>query len=132
MQVYMNHISTDQKLQLVHTIRMQNQYNRMKCREREQILYGISPANDRRELYSAETAMSLPVTGEKPISGKKSRILTGFRLRFLIALILLSGFIYLDKKESSLLGKNTFDLYTFLTENIDLPIDLPFLNSFDL
>ena len=132
MQVYMNHISTDQKLQLVHTIRMQNQYNRMKCREREQILYGISPANDQRELYSTETTMSLPVTGEKQVSGKKSRILTGFRFRFLIALIFLSGFIYFDKNEISLFHINTFDLYTFLTENIDLPIDLPFLNSFDL
>ena len=132
MQVFMNHISTDQKLQLVHTIRMQNQYNRMKCREREQLLYGISPSNDRRELYSAETAMSLPVTGEKPISSKKSRILTGFRLRFLIALILLSCFIYLDKNEISLFNINTFDIYAFMTESIDLPIDLPFLNTFDL
>ena len=64
MQVYMNHISTDQKLQLVHTIRMQNQYNRMKCREREQILYGISPAYDLREVYRSETAMSRPVRVE--------------------------------------------------------------------
>lgn len=132
MQVFMNHISTDQKLQLVHTIRMQNQYNRMKCREREQMLYGISPVDDKRELYSTETAMSFPVTGEKPIPGKKSRILTSFRFRFLIALILLSGFIYMDKNEISLLGKNTFDIFSFLTENIDLPVDIPFLNSFDL
>ena len=128
----MNHISTDQKLQLVHTIRMQNQYNRMKCREREQMLYGISPVDDKRELYSAETAMSFPVTAEKPIPGKKSRILTSFRFRFLIALILLSVFIYMDKNEISLLGKNTFDIFSFLTENIDLPVDIPFLNSFDL
>ena len=133
MKVFMSHISTDQKLQLVHTIRMQNQYNRMKCRERERMLYGISQtANDRRELYSAETAMSLPVTGEKPISGKKSRVLTSFRLRFLIALILLSGFIYLDKNEISLFDNNTFDIFTFLTKSIDLPDDIPFLNSFDL
>ena len=97
------------------------------------MLYGISQtANDRRELYSAETAMSLPVTGEKPISGKKSRVLTGFRLRFLIALILLSGFIYLDKNEISLFDNNTFDIFTFLTKSIDLPDDIPFLNSFDL
>ena len=133
MKVFMSHISTDQKLQLVHTIRMQNQYNRMKCRERERMLYGISQtANDRRELYSAETAMSLPVTGEKPISGKKSRVLTGFRLRFLIALILLSGFIYLDKNEISLFDNNTFDIFTFVTKSIDLPDDIPFLNSVDL
>lgn len=122
----MNHISTDQKLQLVHTIRMQNQYNRAKCREREQMLYGSSSAQERRELYGAETAMSLPVTGEKPVFGKRSRLLTDFRLRFLIAIILFSGFIYLDKSGLSLFGKNAYDLYLFLTESIALPVTFPF------
>ncbi|MGN1180310.1 MAG: hypothetical protein ACI4SD_03765 [Suilimivivens sp.] len=127
----MSHVNTDQKLQLVHTIRMQNQYNRMKCREREQLLYG-NVGNDRRELYGAETTMSMPVTGENAIPARKSGLFTGFRIRFLIAVILLSAFIYLDKNEISILGKTTFELFTSLTESIELPVDLPFLNSFDL
>lgn len=127
----MSHVNTDQKLQLVHTIRMQNQYNRMKCREREQLLYG-NAGNDKRELYGAETTMSMPVTGENAISTRKNGLFTGFRIRFLIAVILLSAFIYLDKNEISILGKTTFELFTTLTESIELPVDLPFLNSFDL
>ncbi len=128
----MSHINTDQKLRLVQSIRMQNQYNRMKCREREQFLYGVSSGNDKRELYASEMAMGLPANGEMSIPVKKSAVLTGFRLRFLIALILLSAFIYLDKNEISIFGKNTFDLFVSLTESIDIPSDLPFLNSFDL
>ncbi|MGN0377486.1 MAG: hypothetical protein ACI4ED_07605 [Suilimivivens sp.] len=127
----MSHVNTDQKLQLIHTIRMQNQYNRMKCREREQLLYG-TVQNDRRELYGAEASMSLPVTGETAIPVKRSGVFTGFRLRFLIAVMLLSAFIYLDKNEINIFGETTIDLFTSLTESIDLPVDLPFLNSFDL
>lgn len=128
----MSHINTDQKLQLVHTIRMQNQYNRMKCREREQLLYGRSYGNDRPELYGTESAMSLPVAGEAEIPDKKGGVFSGFRLRFLLAAALFAAFIYLDKNEISVFGKNSFDLFVSLTESIDLPADLPFLNSFDL
>ena len=34
----MKKTDTERKLALVQTIRMENQYNRMKCRERESIL----------------------------------------------------------------------------------------------
>lgn len=128
----MSRIDTDKKLELVRRIRMQNQYNRMKCRERESFLYGTLPVNDRRELYSTETAMSFPITGEEQEHVKKGGFLTGFRIRFLAALILFSIFIYLDKNDISILGKNTFDLFVSITESLDLPIDLPVLNSFDL
>lgn len=128
----MSHVNTDQKLRLVQSIRMQNQYNRMKCREREQLLYGTAAGNDKREIYGAETAMSLPVIVENGVPVKKSGIFTGFRLRFLIAIILFSAFIYLDKNEISILGKTTQDICDFLTESIALPVNLPFLNSFDL
>ena len=128
----MHHVNTDQKLRLVQSIRMQNQYNRMKCREREQLLYGTAAFHDKREIYGAETAMSFPVTGENTVSSKKGGIFTGFRLRFLIAILLFSAFIYLDKNEISILGKTTQNLCDFLSESIRLPLDLPFLNSFDL
>lgn len=128
----MSRINTDQKLQLVHTIRTQNQYNRMKCREREQLLYGRSYGKEKAELYSTESAMSLPVSGEAAIPDKKGSIFSGFRLRFFLAVALFAAFIYLDKNEISILGKNTFDLFVSLTESIDLPVELPFLNSFDL
>lgn len=127
----MSRIHTDQKLQLVRAIRMENQYNRMKCREREQLLYGRSPEADKRELYGAETAISLQAAGENVLPVKKSGVFSGFRLRFLLAVVLFSVFIYLDKNELSVLGKNTFDLFVSLTESIDLSVDLPFLNSID-
>ncbi|MBD5455877.1 MAG: hypothetical protein HDR23_05290 [Lachnospiraceae bacterium] len=127
----MSHINTDQKLELVRTIRMQNQYNRMKCRERESFLYGKPLPHDRKELYSAEAAMSFPAQPEIMEPEKSGGLLTGFRIRFLIALVLFSVFIYFDKNDISILGKNTFELFVSLTESIDLPIDLPILNSID-
>ena len=36
----MEKVSADQKLKLIQSIRTENQYNRMKCREREKLLYG--------------------------------------------------------------------------------------------
>lgn len=127
----MSHINTDQKLELVRTIRMQNQYNRMKCRERENFLYGKPLPHDQKELYSAESAMSYAAQPGTMEPEKSGSLLTGFRIRFLIALILFSVFIYFDKNDISIFGKNTFELFVFLTESIDLPIDLPILNSID-
>lgn len=122
----MSRVNIDKKLELVRTIRMQNQYNRMKCRERESLLYGIAPPEHKGELYSAEAAAGI-IQGElqPPVKGG---FLTGFRIRFVIALILFSVFIYLDRNNISLLGKNTFDLFISLTESIELPI----LNFIDL
>lgn len=122
----MSRVNVDKKLELIRTIRMQNQYNRIKCRERENFLYGTPPIEDKRELYSTEAAAGIiPGEMQTPIKGG---VLTGFRIRFVIALILFSAFIYFDKNDISIFGKNTFDLFISLTESIDLPI----LNFIDL
>lgn len=128
----MRHVNTDQKLQLIQTIRSQNQYNRMKCREREQFLYGSGNGNEKRELYGAEAAVNYPLTGENVIPGKKNSVFTGFRLRFLAAVILFSVFIYLDRNDIDILGKTSQEFFDILTENISLPFNLPSSNPFDL
>lgn len=123
----MSRVNSDKKLELIRTIRMQNQYNRIKCRERESFLYGIPPSGNKRELYSTEAAVgTIPGEIAEPVKG--GGFLSGFRIRFFIALILFSTFIYLDKNHISIFGKTTFDLFVSLTESVELPI----LNFIDL
>lgn len=128
----MNRIDTDKKLALVHSIRMQNQYNRMKCREREQLIYGIGSEADKRELFSTETAACMPGYEESIAARPKERILSGFRIRFLIAAVLIGVFIYLDINKIDIYGMTTDDLFQLITKTTEIKDRPDILNSFDL
>lgn len=128
----MNRIDTDKKLALVHSIRMQNQYNRMKCREREQLIYGIGSEPDKRELFGTETAAYMPGYEENTASPAKERILSGFRLRFILAIALIGIFIYLDINKIDIYGMTTDDLFQLFTKTTEIKENLDILNSFDL
>lgn len=128
----MSKIDTDKKLALVHSIRMQNQYNRMKCREREQLMYGFDSEQDKRELFSTETAAYMPGFEESTVSHPKEKLLSGFRLRFILAIALIGAFIYLDINKIDIYGITTDDLFQLFTENTEIKENLDILNSFDL
>lgn len=127
-------ISTDQKLELIRTVRMQQQYNRNQCREREKILYGISGA--RGELFASENSITFSSPYMKmdteALPSKKSYSLSGFRLRFLLAMLLFGCFIFADAKELGILGKNTEEILVLLQNSLDLLSKIPAWNSIDL
>lgn len=113
-------INTDQKLELIRTIRAQNQYNRNLCRERERFLYGHEPVMERRnELYGAEAyAGTLQSKNERTYPEKEGRMFTGFRIRFFIAAILFVIVIFMDRNGTELAGKSMRELSEYLTESI--------------
>lgn len=86
---YMRKISTDKKLELIKAIRMQNQYDRQLFRMREGILYSDLPEGKRGELYGLEEQ-------QPPGEEGKSNALANFRIRFVIAVLLLLSFILCD------------------------------------
>jgi ATPase components of ABC transporters with duplicated ATPase domains len=123
----MKKTDTERKLALVQTIRMENQYNRMKCRERESILYGNGFHQDKGELYGAEMTAAMPGYMEENPPIRKGSLFGGWRLRFLLAAALVAAFIYMDLNHLDLYGRTTDDLLSLLKETTEL--NLP--NSFD-
>lgn len=124
-------VTSNQKLELVRMIRMQNQSNRNECREREQFLYGYpTSAGGRGEIYGTEAMSALDASlGKETYVPKEAFAFSGFRIRFLFAVILMVLFIYMDKSEGRLFGKTMEELTLYLTESIHLEETL---NSFDL
>lgn len=128
----MSKISTEQKLELIRTIRLQNQYDRNQCRERERILYQPKSDYGRGELYSAESTVCLPGEELSPgIAGSKKRMFIGFRIRLLIAVIIFAGFVYAEKNQLEPGGFTPEEIVHRITENIDFSEILPG-NVFDL
>lgn len=127
----MNKVNTDQKLELIRSIRMQNQHDRNLCRERERLLYGNGTI-EKGELYSTENAITLPGADAVIFPPKKETgFLTGFRIRLFIALVLFGVFIFLDRSQIDLNGVSTGDFYKLITQNFEVPSDW-FGNIFDL
>lgn len=110
----MSKINTDKKLELVKAIRMQNQYNRQVFRSREGLLYSDIPERRGSELYSLEAVEKQPAPEEK------GRTMSGFRIRFMIALVLLLSFILCDVNNLSYGGENTDTIYGRITDSPDV------------
>lgn len=130
-------VTVNKKLELVRMIRMQNQSNRNECRERERFLYGYSSqAEHQKELYGAELAATADGYTEKEqdrgLKGETS-LFSGFRIRFVIALVIMGLFIYMDKTEMDFLGKSMEEIAFYLTSNVSPAESFgDMLNSFDL
>lgn len=130
-------VTVNRKLELVRMIRMQSQSNRNECRERERFLYGYSSGTEQqKELYGAEIdsvkdAYMVKET-EKSFKGEGT-LFSGFRLRFVLALVIMALFIYLDKTGNEFFGKTMDEISVYLTDNISLEESFrDTLNSFDL
>lgn len=121
----MGKVKTDKKLELIRTIRLQNQYNRQLFRSRENLLYSDEP--DRRgEIYGLEAAAypagNLPQTRTEPSkNGTAGNMLKGFRIRFAIAMLLFIAFVYCDVKNISVWDQTSRTLHQLITESQQLP-----------
>ncbi len=114
----MNKISTNKRLELVKAIRMQNQYDRQLLRSRENFLYSdsaaIRPAIKHGELYSLEEeTKGIPEDKAAPVAGS-------FRIRLVIAMVLLLSFIICDMKQISYEGESTATVFERIAEDTDL------------
>ena len=102
----MSDISSEQRLRLIHTIREEHRNNQLSMQNREIILNGdkiIMPLSDN----TMEKNMNEP-----------AGINTGsFKLRFMIAIILFIGFIFMDSQKISLNGINALKIQNSITEN---------------
>lgn len=124
----MGRIDTDRKLELVRTIRLQNQYNRQLCRSRQQLLYSNDPYQEKGEIYGLES-VAIPVSGG--INRKRnaktnlekeqgSSLLKGFRIRLVIAMLLFLAFVFCDVKGIRV-GKETMNMIFERMTETNLP-----------
>lgn len=111
----MGKVNANKKLELIKAIRMQNQYNRQLFRSREGFLYSDDPEIKRGELYGLE----MP---EKPAGQEqdKGRVFGSFRIRFVLAVILLFCFILCDINHLSYQGENTDTFFGRITKSFEV------------
>lgn len=123
----MSKVSTDKKLELIRTIRMQNQYNRQLFKSRENLIYSDDPSLRHGEIYGLESmaypakedSMRLKTVNEKPDT--RSGIFRSFRIRFLIAMGLFLAFVYCDIRGIRIGSITTDYLYQIINENEMIP-----------
>ena len=101
----MKDISTEQKLELVHQIRAQYNRNQFDMNNRERILYGrgMNYHNNYLENESDNTS---------------SR--STFTLRLFMAALLFLFIIALDKSGNSFAGMEITEIFTVLSENVEI------------
>lgn len=103
-------VSTEQKLQLVNLLREDNKKNRMQLHRREQIIYGTS-IGDAYEKDEDEYVTT------KEVSSYKGKGISGFRIRFMISVILFLSFFYMDRSQEKIAGIGTEDIGIYLEDN---------------
>lgn len=109
----MSKVNTDKKLELIRAIRMQNNYDRQVFRMREGLLYSDTPQYRHGELYSLEAP-------EKPAAEGKSKSLVNFRIRFVIAVVLLLSFILCDVNHISFGKENSDTFFERMKSSMDI------------
>lgn len=116
-------LDTDTKLALVQSIRMQSQFNRNQCRERERFLYGnyVAGNEGRSELFASEDSLCMPgrigMGNKAEEAGAEGGFFSGFRLRFLLAVILFGIFIYADSRQISIFEKSTEEICNMIEDS---------------
>lgn len=104
-------VTAEQKLQLIHFLREDHKNNRIQLHRREQILYGTGGMEN---IYddSAETFYKT-----KENDTYKGKGISGFRVRFLISLILFLSFFYLDRSNIDSEYVNLKQFETYMDDN---------------
>lgn len=93
----------DRRLKLTRFLREENAENRVKMKNREEILYGSGKPLDPQELPLVYEGY-LSETGYLPDAPSPAR--SGFRLRAALALLLLGLVVYMDQKGTNIAGQN--------------------------
>ncbi|MCI8529130.1 MAG: hypothetical protein HFH82_08285 [Lachnospiraceae bacterium] len=112
-----DHVSMDQKLQLIRQIRYRYQENQYDMSNRERILYGkttMPPETNYHYSYGDMYEEPLEPTGT-PISY--------FRLRFLVAVFLLAAVIFMDKSGIKVAGITTEEIFRAISADYDDKIE---------
>jgi len=103
-------ISAEQKLQLVHFLREDHKKNRIQLNRREQILYG---KNVPETLY--EDREDVVHTNE--FDSCKGKGISGFRVRFMISVILFLSFFYFDKNGQKIGDVDIVQIENYIEDN---------------
>lgn len=125
----MSKVGTDKKLELIRAIRMQNHYDRQLFRSRENFLYSDNPSQRHGEIYSLEAygmdAGAYPAADgslQKTANDKTDgSLLKGFRVRFVIAMVLFLAFVYCDMRNIKIGGQSTETLYQMILDTQIIP-----------
>ncbi len=104
-------VSAEQKLQLVHYLREDNKKNRLQLHRREQILYG----RDVPDTIYADSEDEVYDT--KEIGSYKGKDISGFRVRFMIAVILFLSFFYLDRNNEKIGKIDTSQIEIYMEDD---------------
>lgn len=109
-------VTTDQKLELVRTIRAQNEYNRRICKSREHLLYAEIPGDRSSEIYGLEAEPQDALQSQDT----PKKLFGGFRFRFVMAIALFLAFVFWDQQQSSFFGYTKDKLQKIITQSIDM------------
>lgn len=93
----------ERRLKLTRFLREENAENRVRMKNREEILYGSGKPLDHQELPLVYEGY-LNETGYMPDAPSPAR--SGFRLRAVLALLLLGLVVYTDQKGTNIAGQN--------------------------
>lgn len=96
----------ERKLELTRYLRQEQNLNRMKVKNREDILYGTGKGNEALYGYGDSEMPDVPYVGNSE-QGHKGPL---FGLRLAICLILFAGVIYLDKNQIAWQGQNATEV----------------------
>lgn len=121
----MGKISTNQKLQLIRSIREESQDNRLKMRNREKILYGIeSKAGEELPLYTkgyyGNKEKELYASEEIPMQGNSFSF---FKLRLILSAVLFCAFLLADSGAGNIGGISTEKIREEINKNFDAGFD---------
>lgn len=103
--------STEKKMELIHSIRAENQNNRGLLRKREQILFGKALP----ELRALE---------DNPVKNTLSYNIpnfSSFKIRLFIAILLFTCFVIMDIGNMSYFEIGATQIQQFINETIELP-----------
>ncbi len=107
-----NHISPEKKIELAQYIRAENADNRMRIRQREQILYGTA-TQIQPPLYDRST-LARPDTVSEEVPPQITMVKGTFKLRMFLAVLLFVGFLICDT--------NNLHLFQYSMTDIDAMI----------
>lgn len=103
----MSELSSEQKLRLIHAIREEHKNNQFSMQNRERILNGEKIRIPQQPEADFDKTMN-----------ESSGISAGsFKLRFLIAIILFIGFIFIDSQDITMNGINASKIQSSITED---------------
>lgn len=110
-----NKVTLEKKMELARCIREENMGNRVKIRQREQILYGKSnqlPLYDKRAFTGMNDTLHY---GEPPENSEiPGTSMGGFKYRMVLAVFLFVGFLVCDTNGSKIGAYSTGEVYDMI------------------